>query len=292
MKIRAPLFDLNLSLCCGQTFRWQSAKDQWWYGVVKDRIVKIRQMDEELEFEVYPNIANPIEFISNYFRFDDDLESIYQKIGKDDFLLKAISQSRGLRVIRQDPWECMISFIVSQQNQIPKISRSIETIAQKYGSRVIFEEKEYYLFPTPEQLSVAKIKELQIGFESGGCALGYRAKYVLSTALFIQNNAIELSLDDLKKKSYASAYKLLMDSFIGIGPKVADCILLFSLDKLEAFPLDTWMRKIILNLYLKENEIKKTDNEIKKFCREYFGEFAGYAEAYLFCNRINFCQEL
>jgi N-glycosylase/DNA lyase len=100
---------------------------------------------------------------------------------------------------------------------------------------------------------------------------------------------VEFSFEDLRKMPYASAYKLLMDSFIGIGPKVADCILLFSLDKLEAFPLDTWMRKIILNLYLKNEKVK--DSEIKKFCAEYFGEFAGYAEAYLFCNRVNFCQE-
>jgi N-glycosylase/DNA lyase len=288
LKIKGPLFDLNQSLCCGQTFRWQSSEDHWWYSVVNDRIVKVRQIEEELEFEIQPGLSAPKEFISNYFRFDDDLESIYQKIGKDDFLIKAISQARGLRVIRQDPWECMISFIVSQQNQIPKITRSIETMAQKFGTCTIFEGKNYYLFPTPEQLCTAKIKTLQSGFNLHGCALGYRARYVLGTAYLIYNNALEFRLDDLKKLPYNTAYRLLIDSFFGIGPKVADCVLLFALDKLEAFPLDTWTRRIIRKLYFNDERIK--DEKIKEFCADYFGEFAGYAQEYLFCNRINICQ--
>jgi N-glycosylase/DNA lyase len=289
LRISSPVFDLNHSLQCGQVFRWEFAEDQFWHGVARGRIIKIRQIERDLEFEIYPEASNPTEFISNYFRFDDNLDLICQRIGKDDYMANAVSQAHGLRLIRQDPWECTISFIISQQNQIPKIMRSIETLAKKFGSSISFEGKDYYLFPTPEQLCSAKLNELQIGFDKGGCALGYRARYVLGTAYLIHNNALEFTLEDLKNLPYNSAYRLLIDSFFGIGPKVADCILLFALDKLEAFPLDTWTRKIIQKLYFNDDE-KIKDEKIKEFCAEYFGEFAGYAQEYLFCNRTNICQ--
>lgn len=289
MKIACPLFNLNHSLHCGQVFRWEFAEDKFWHSVINDRIVKIRQIESDLEFEIYPEVSNPKEFISNYFRFDDNLDLIFRRIGKDDYMSKAISQARGLRLIRQDPWECTISFIISQQNQIPKIMRSIETLSKKFGSSISFEGKDYYLFPTPEQLCNAKLSELQVGFDKGGCALGYRAKYVLGTSYLIYNNALEFTLEDLRNLRYNSAYRLLIDSFFGIGPKVADCILLFALDKLEAFPLDTWTRKIMQKLYFNGDE-KIKDEKIKEFCAEYFGEFAGYAQEYLFCNRTNICQ--
>ncbi|GAG17116.1 unnamed protein product, partial [marine sediment metagenome] len=146
----------------------------------------------------------------------------------------------------------------------------------------------FYTFPTPQQLSAAKISDLQKGFDKGGCALGYRAKYILSSTLLIANNSLSFSLDELKIAPYESTNKILQDSFCGIGPKVADCILLFSMDKLEAFPLDTWIRKIILNLYFKK---KVNDKKIREFCSEYFGEFAGYAQEYLYSNREKLWQQ-
>ncbi|NVM52926.1 MAG: hypothetical protein HWN66_04425 [Candidatus Helarchaeota archaeon] len=288
MKLRAHLFDLNQSLCCGQVFRWEPGNDQWWFGVIYDHVVKIRQDDGELEFFVSPEIEDPKEIISLYFRLDDDLESIYKRITKDSYIEEAIENARGLRLIRQDPWECMISFIISQNTQIPKIKRSIETIAQRYGTKLNWDGKDFYTFPTPEQLSSAKIYELKEGFDKGGCALGYRAKYVLSSALLLKNNSLGLSLEEFREMPYDHAHKILQESFCGIGPKVADCIMLFSMDKLEACPLDTWIRKIILNLYFKNKKVN--DRKIREFCSEYFGEFAGYAQEYLFCNRLKLCQ--
>ncbi|MHA1266957.1 MAG: DNA-3-methyladenine glycosylase family protein [Candidatus Helarchaeota archaeon] len=284
MKIPYNLFDLQQTLCCGQVFRWKLGSDHWWYGIVKDRIIKIRQKKEFLEFNVFPKMANSPEFITSYFRLDDNLELIYKQIGKDDHIRKAIQAARGLRLIRQDPWECLISFMISQNNQIPKIRRSIESLAAKFGILLNFEGKDFYTFPTPEQLSNANLRELRDSFDKGGCALGYRAKYVLSTALLVHNNSLEINLDDLKKLPYADAHKWLQDSFCGVGPKVADCVLLFALEKLEACPLDTWIRKIITNLYFDRK--KMSDNEIKKFCTKYFGNFAGYAQEYLYCHRL------
>jgi len=288
VKIKCPLFNLNQSLCCGQVFRWNLESDQWWYGLIRDHIVKIKQVQEEIEFFIYPEVPNPKEFISHYFRFDDNLSLIYDQIKKDQYLETAIQINSGLRLIRQDPWECMISFIISQQNQIPKIKRSLATLSQRFGTSFNFEGKEFYAFPSPEQLINAKIEDLQKGFEQGGCALGYRAKYVLSTAFLIYNNSLNVTLEDFKRMPYEEGNRLLQDSFCGIGPKVADCILLFSMDKLEAFPLDTWIRKIILNLYFKNQNVK--DSKIKEFCSDYFGKFAGYAQEYLYCNRLELCQ--
>jgi len=288
LKLKNLLFDLNQSLCCGQVFRWELGPDQWWYGVIYDHVVKIRQVADELEFFIAPEMMKPKEIISLYFRLDDDLESIYKRITKDRYIEEAIESAQGLRLIRQDPWECMISFMISQNNQIPKIKRSIDTIAHEFGTKITLDEKDFYTFPTPEQLSRAKISELKVGFDKGGCALGYRAKYVLSSALLLQNNSLGFSLEDLREMSYNQAHKLLQESFCGIGPKVADCIMLFAMDKLEAFPLDTWIRKIVLNLYLDKKKVN--DREIREFCLKYFGKYAGYAQEYLYCNRLKLCQ--
>ncbi|MHA1358806.1 MAG: DNA-3-methyladenine glycosylase family protein [Candidatus Helarchaeota archaeon] len=289
MKLRCALFDLDISLSCGQVFRW-TLIDGWWYGVVRDKIIKIRQRHDELDFEIFPPPSDPIAYITRYFRLDDDLNSIYRDIKKDRHLTAAIKNAYGLRLIRQDPWECMISFIISQQNQIPKIKRSLEIIAQKFGTPIEIDGQKFYTFPNPDQLTSAKFTELKSAFDQGGCALGYRAKYVLSSALFIANHSLNFALEDLRNIPYDKAYKILQDSFYGVGPKVADCILLFSLDKLEAFPLDTWIRKIILNLYFKDAPKPINDRILRKFCTQYFGQYAGYAQEYLYYGRSSLSQ--
>jgi len=278
LKIQSKLFDLHRTLNCGQVFRWTLNEDQWWYGVVRDHIIKIRQVQNELEFFIYPKMPEPAKFLSHYFRLDDDLEFIYQQICKDNYMEYAIKNARGLRLIRQEPWECLISYIISQQNNIPKIKRSIESLSRKFGTPYYIQEKIFHIFPTPAQLSEANLDELKRGFKLDGCALGYRAKYVLKSASLIQNESLSFSLEALKNFPYKEACKLLQKTFPGVGPKVADCILLFSADKLEAFPVDTWIRRLISKLYSQKGSIR----QIKQFCTEYFGQFAGYAQEYLF----------
>ncbi len=290
MKLRCKIFDLNASLCCGQVFRWVQESGHWWYGVVSENIIKIRQSDDQLDFTIFPEVPDPAGYITQYFRLDDDLDMIYHHITKDQHVATAIRNAYGLRLIQQDPWECMISFIISQQNQIPKIKRSLDTLAQKFGTPYEFDGKQFYTFPTPKALTSAKLNELKSAFDQGGCALGYRAKYVLSTAFIVANHSLDFSLEDLRETTYEQAYRLLQESFYGIGPKVADCVLLFSLNKLEAFPLDTWIRKIILNLYFKDAKTKVNDKTIREFSTNYFGQYAGYAQEYLFCDRMNLCQ--
>ena len=279
MRLSVP-FDLDFSLCCGQVFRWKKI-DGWWYGVVGEKVIKIRQCGAELEFEGVE--AN---FVTRYFGLDDDLMQISRCIDKDPYIHKALHRFEGLRIVREDPWECLISFICATYKSIAAIEQMVQKISVKFGQKKAFDGKQFYIFPTVESLSSASESELK------ECSLGYRAKYVRATARKIHEDKIELG--GLKSLPYLDARKALVE-FPGVGLKVADCVLLFSLEKLEAFPVDVWVRRIILNHYanqLPEDLAKKlsthdslSNGEYEKlnfFGRSYFGKYAGYAQEYLF----------
>jgi N-glycosylase/DNA lyase len=273
-------FDLDFSLCCGQVFRWQKIGDTW-YGVVGETVLKIRQSGNELEFEG----ANE-EFVRHYFGLDDDLAQINQCVAKDPYIKKALEQFEGLRLIRQDPWACLIGFICSTYKNIVAIEQMLKKLSEKYGKKQTVYGKEFYLFPTAESLEVASESDLR------ECGLGYRAKYVQLTTRKILDEKINLNA--MKDMSYMEARKKLLE-FYGVGLKVADCVLLFSLDKFEAFPVDVWVKRVILNHYsdqLPPEIVRKmqshnslTNGEYLKigdFARGYFGRYAGYAQEYLY----------
>ena len=273
-------FDLDFSLCCGQVFRWRKA-GSWWYGVVGEQVVKIRQCDKELEFE---NVSK--EFVKSYFGLSDDLAQISQCIGKDDYVRKALHKFEGLRIVRQVPWECLISFICATYKSIAAIELMLKKISIKYGEKQVFDGLDFFTFPNMEQLVLASENGLQ------ECGLGYRAKYVQATAKKIHDENV--NLEDFMNLPYLEARKKLLE-FSGVGLKVADCVLLFSLRKLEAFPVDVWVKRVILNHYadqLPELFVKKlrshdslTNGEylkISDFARNYFGAYAGYAQEYLY----------
>jgi N-glycosylase/DNA lyase len=275
-------FDLDFSLCCGQVFRWKKIGD-WWYGVVGEKIVKIRQGGCELEFE---NVDK--DFVLSYFGLTDNLDNISKCIAKDGYIKKALRQYEGLRIVRQLPWECLISFICATYKSIAAIELMLKKISTKYGEKQVFDGMEFYAFPTVEQLANASENGLR------ECGLGYRAKYVQVTARKIRDEKI--NLEDLKNMTYLEAQKELLE-FSGVGLKVADCVLLFSLGKHEAFPVDVWVKRVVLNHYadyFPEDSVKKmrshnslTNGEYIKigdFARNYFGAYAGYAQEYLFHN--------
>lgn len=274
-------FSLDYTLSCGQTFRWEKM-DDWWYGVVDRNVVKIRQRDDKLLFYTFPEEGD-VEFIESYFRLDDDLPYILSQINKDVEIEKAIQRFYGLRIVRQDPWECLISYICATNANIHLIKNMILNMARGLGRRIDFEGRRFYTFPEPVALARASLNELR------RCKSGYRAKYVLETSRRILDG--ELQLDSLRKLGYEGARKRLA-SLPGVGPKVADCVLLFSLGKLEAFPVDIWVKRIILELYGTrfpgaEASGKKTPTpgeyeRISSFGRRYFGRYAGYAQEYLF----------
>jgi N-glycosylase/DNA lyase len=274
------VFDLDFSLCCGQVFRWRKI-DGWWYGIVGENVVKIRQCGDQLEFE---NVHK--EFVQNYFGLNDDLSKIKRCVGKDDYVRSALQKFEGLRIVRQLPWECLISFICATYKSIAAIELMLKKLSIKYGQKQFFDGLEFYNFPTIERLANASETGLQ------ECGLGYRSKYVQKTAKKIFDETI--NLEYLKALSYFEGRKVLLE-FSGVGLKVADCVLLFSLEKMEAFPVDVWVKRVILNHYanqLPAETVKKmqshnslTNSEYQKigdFARSYFGKYAGYAQEYLF----------
>lgn len=273
-------FDLDFSLCCGQVFRWRKI-DRWWYGVVGDHVVKVRQCGCELEFE---NVSE--EFVKTYFGLNDDLAQIGSCIGKDNNVQNALQRFEGLRIVRQVPWECLISFICATYKNIAAIELMLSKLSVKFGEKKVFDGFDFYTFPSVKKLAFANENGLQ------ECGLGYRAKYLQKTAQKIHEEKI--NLEDFKNLPYLEARKKLLE-FSGVGLKVADCVLLFSLGKLEAFPVDVWVKRVILNHYanqLPELFIKKLQShdsltngeyiKIGDFARTYFGAYAGYAQEYLY----------
>jgi len=277
-------FNLGHTLKCGQTFRWEILGG-WWYGVVKGKGIKIKQVGDKLQFQSFPEEVNA-DFILNYFRFDDNLPLIISEINKDEHIRKAIQHFCGLRITRQEPWECLISYICATYKNIPAIKEMIRNLCRRFGRKTAFDGYSFYTFPKPNDLAEARLEDLR------KCKLGFRAKRVLETSRIINNG--ELDLEALRQVNYEEAKPELL-KLPGVGHKVADCVLLFSLDKLEAFPVDVWVKKIVLEFYPKfftrlfmKNVSKRgslTDHDYEKFSgfgKEYFGAYAGYAQEYLY----------
>jgi N-glycosylase/DNA lyase len=269
-----------VTLSCGQAFRWEK-HGEWWYGVVNLKAFKIRQVSNQLEFE---NAS--LSFVKHYFGLNDDLLKIHSQICKDRHIEKAIETFNGLRILHQDPWECLISYICATYKNIKAIKQMLLNLSRRFGEKNCLDGHALHTFPTPEKLAKAKISDLT------GCGLGYRAKYVCETAKMVHESKFEVR--SLRELSYQKSRKELL-LFPGVGLKVADCVLLFSLEKLEAFPVDLWIRRAILSNYSNSfppefvqkisDQTSLTQSQYEKlnsFGRKYFGEHAGYAQEYLY----------
>ena len=224
--------------------------------------------------------------IHNFFRFDDDFQKIKKELERDNVIKKAINNFPGMRILRQDPFQCYISFIVSSNTNIPNIQTRLQKLSQRFGERKMIDGIEFFLFPKPEKLANASIADI------AKCGLGYRTKYVKKASIAVDKGMINFS--SLKKLDYHEARDSLCQVF-GIGKKVADCILLFSLNKLEAVPLDRWVLRILQKYYSKEFQIttktitEKTYDDLHDKIVDHFGKYAGYGQQFLFKNeRDNF----
>lgn len=267
-------FELAHIFECGQCFRWRKIDDNKYIGVIKNGVVEIEKATPNsicINYESYEaDSQNFEEIIREYLDLNTNYTEIKKVISKDDLnLQKAIGYGEGIRILNQDPWEMLISFIISAANNIPRISKTIENISKKYGKEITFNGEKYYLFPTPEELSKATIEDLR------ALNLGFRDKYVYGATQMVCNG--EIDLDAIVKMDYIDAKKELK-KIAGVGDKVADCILLFSMKKYEAFPVDTWIKKVMSELYNESKDIKK----ISLFAEEKFGKNAGIAQQYLF----------
>ena len=257
---------------CGQCFRWNIQEDGSYTGVFKENVLNVKKEKDRIIFTGICK-GNIKDIVKDYFDFDTNYEEIKEKLSNvDEYLKESIEFGSGIRILNQDLWETIISFIISANNNIPRIKGIIERISKKYGKKIIFEEKEYYTFPTVKELSRATVEELR------NLGLGFRDVRVFETTRKIYIK--EVDLEELKKEKDICKIEELLLSLPGVGPKVADCIMLFSLKKYQVFPIDVWVRRVMSELYFENKEQKP--QKIKEFVKNYYGERAGLAQQYLF----------
>ena len=273
LSIQQP-FDLGASLESGQAFRWRY-HDQWYWGIIHGNLVKIRQDLLGVEFFSIPEPEEAfMPRLRDYLRLEDDIHAIYRSLEKDDLMAQVIARHRGLRLLRQEPWECLVSFICSANSNIPRISTTVEALASSFGEPISLDGDTRYAFPTPERLAEAGEFSLRL------LGLGFRARYVLQAATLVANGRV--SLEALRDLPYQEARERLVE-IPGVGDKIADCVLLFSLDKLEAFPIDRWVQRAVEEWYFGGKKLRLPD--IRRWASDYFGSYAGYAQQYLFHGR-------
>ncbi len=269
IELRQP-FDLASSLESGQAFRWHRHGD-WRYGVIADRLVALRQDGNELYVRTASEPEAAAAAVRDYLRIDDDMEAVYARIGTDDRLKRSIAAYTGMRILRQDPWECLVGFICSANSSIPRISDNMKSMAKGMGDPLRLDDHVGYTFPSPRRLAEAgeqALRELRLGF---------RAKYVARAAELAAGG--ELDVASLRRLSYEDA-KDVLTALPGVGEKVADCVLLMSLDKPKAFPVDRWIRRAVEEWYL--GGAKLNYKAVREWSWERWGDMAGYANQYLF----------
>ena len=272
-------FDLAASLESGQAHRWAYPKDGddgWYTGVIRGNLVRIRQTPEAVEYQCAPSSAADMAHrLASYFRLDDDIEAIYADINRDPRVAEMVERYPGLRVLRTEPWECLVAFICSANNNIQRIHHMMETISEAFGSPVSLNVCTRYTFPQPADLVEAGEMELR------RLGLGFRAPYVHLASVAVLEG--RLDLDALIEMPYLEAKAALMERR-GIGSKIADCIAVFSLEKLEAFPIDVWVRRALAEWYF-PGQKAPPDRVMLKWAMEHFGRYGGYAQQYLFHGR-------
>jgi len=265
-------FDLGASLESGQAHRWKKA-DDWYQGVVRKEFIQIRQKGQMVEFSSGPSPeATAAAMLRDYFRFDDDIDAIYSDINRDDRVAAMVVKYPGLRILRTEPWECLVAFICSANNNIARIHQLMERMSDEFGIPLALNGQTRHTFPSPADLAEAGEGELR------RLGLGFRAPYVFGASQAVLEGSLDLA--ELVQLPYPEAKTALME-IKGIGSKIADCIAIFSLDKLEAFPIDVWIRRALAEWYFPDQKIPP-DRVLLEWVQEHFGRYGGYAQQYLF----------
>ena len=297
------LFDPVISINSGQTFLWEK-RDNSWYGIYGDHVLKLFVLGSqissggsksnrvtnnlEMHFSAYPHFQS---WERQVFRLNDNLSDIFSSFSNDVLVSESINKYPGLRLMRQEPFQCMVSFACASNTNIPRIRRMLKNLCQNFGNRVIVDGNEFFTFPSVERLNTASQHDLL------RCGLGYRTKAVKAIAESVVNG--NLDARHLLKLNYEEAKDELLQVY-GIGNKIADCILLFSLEKLDSFPIDVWMARVLYQNYgwlFNNNESSQVNDgkalqkitaheyrTVSKNARVYFGKYSGYAQQYLYYN--------
>lgn len=266
-------FNIKQIVECGQCFRWEKAAELDYIGVAYGRVIEVVQEGDKVTiYNTNEDDFNDIWF--DYFDLDRDYSKVKEELANDEILSKSVEFGYGIRILNQEYFEILISFIVSARNSIPSIMKTIKKISEKWGNPIEYKGNTYYTFPTPEMIKDATLEEIQ---ETGA---SFRSKYIVDTIQNINNSN--------ENKEYNLEYIASLDAdechtalqkFKGVGAKVADCIMLFSMGKVSAFPVDVWVKRAMMYFY---NAEEGSLNKIRIFARNKFKDVAGFAQQYLF----------
>ena len=256
---------------CGQCFRWIKQEDDSYTGVAMGKVINVKQEGNK----IYLDNTTKEDFDNiwyDYFDLGRDYEEMVNTLKvMDEYLEKATEFGEGIRILKQDGWEMLISFIISANNRIPMIQRAINNLSKNYGTYIgEYKGQKYYAFPTSEQLSKASVEEIR------ACSTGFRDKYIKSTSQTVNDENIDVL--EYRKLPTDQCLKELL-KFNGVGPKVADCIALFGMQKYDTFPVDVWVKRVMEEFYVEEN---LSLPKIRKFALDKWGDLAGFAQQYLF----------
>ena len=302
--VNENILNLKNTLINGQAFSWhifpnksdQENQDKLseiplFHGVLNKYYIQFMKDNEGfIKYRAYPYEDELIKILDDYFQFDYDYEELIADWDKRDTYFSKISGSfKGLRILRQDPFECLVSFLCSQNNNIPRITKLLAELRKKYGNQILKEDSmEIYSFPTVDQLLLVKEQELrEMGF-------GYRAKYIVESVKMIKDKGGNKWLQQLRGKDSKIVQEELCE-LTGIGKKVADCISLFSLDCKDVIPVDTHVFQIYEKIY-KQKKVEKLNknnyDDVSNFFKDKFGEYAGWAHSYLFTSDLSLFKEI
>ncbi|MDD7305087.1 MAG: DNA glycosylase [Peptoniphilaceae bacterium] len=271
LVLKTDSFDPKHVFECGQCFNFSLQEDGSYTAVFMRKIINARKEDDKI---IFRNISMEdfYEYFYDYFDFGEDYEAIKASISKNDSIKKACDYGYGIRILNQEVFETIISFIISANNQIPRIKKAVRIISERYGDYLgSYMGKSYYSFPEASDLAKAKPEDLR-----EFARVGFRDKRIVETARLIANGYLDFEKDKLLTTE--ELRKKLMD-LPGIGPKVADCILLFAYHRRETFPVDVWIKRVMETLFIGKEVPKK---QITTYAYKYFGDLAGYVQQYLF----------
>lgn len=278
-------FKLKQTFECGQCFRFDKISDTNYVTVAFERVIELEEDGDNIR--IYNSTEEDVRNIwINYFDLNRDYSSIKEELAKDELLKKCVEFGHGIRILNQDPFEILISFIISARNSIPSIMKTINKISAKWGREIEYKGKIYHAFPTIEQIKDASLEEIQ---DTGA---SFRSKYIIDTISNVYRSYMAKKEGNLEKIEELRKYDLeyikslnddechtALQEFKGVGAKVADCIMLFSMEKYSAFPVDVWVKRAMIYFYDAEDA---SLNKIRIFARDKFKELSGFAQQYLF----------
>lgn len=266
-------FNIKQVVECGQCFRWKKVNENDYIGVAFGKVIEVIQEEDKLRI-LNSNESDFNNIWIKYFDLERDYDEVKKALAKDEILSKSVEYGYGIRILNQEPFELLISFIISARNSIPSIQKTVNKICEKWGTPIEYKGHTYYTFPTPDQLKDATLEEIK---ETGA---SFRSKYILDTIgrVNTSNKGDEYDLEYISSLEADECHKALQN-FMGVGAKVADCIMLFSMGKTSAFPVDVWVKRAMMYFY---NAEEGSLNKIRIFARNKFKELSGFAQQYLF----------